>query len=410
MLTDSRDRHVALKGLLDDFVWRGQRLGSSRRMVVVVWLSSPYRREFELVASSGDEDFQPLRAITGSLATKALEADRPFVADLTYVTAAGGGCLVVPLVGDRNTRFGGRDELTPTERPRHVGALIVHDRRPSENANDDIGIAQLLSALVTYHQARLRGFPYYDVMTRLAVGLSAIRASLGLSIGVLSLRSSVAAGRLQELEAASSSPRWSEVLAWCTALGVVASSDRPLVQLIDVFTPQVLELLRASPHEMARLSPHAFELLVADRFDRMGYSVTVTGATNRKDGGIDIIATQRDPALGHFLVAVQVKHRRAKGPVRNDVIDRVLSLKNREFRFGVVVTNTTFTDDARWIAMQGDNRWFVRLRDFEDVKSWLEEKFSGDRDYASLPSQIEIARGVTVTLPKPDWSTLSTGR
>src|SRR5205814_8427075 len=101
-----------------------------------------------------------------------------------------------------------------------------------------------------------------------------------------------------------------------------------------------------------------FEQFVAERLDKMGFAVTLTGATNRKDGGVDIIGARVDPALGHFVIAAQVKHHRGNRSTGIEAVDRMLSFKNTVFKFGLVVTNTFFTTDAKWKAAKDDNQWF----------------------------------------------------
>jgi hypothetical protein len=71
-----------------------------------------------------------------------------------------------------------------------------------------------------------------------------------------------------------------------------------------------------------------------------------------KHGGIDIIGAKRDAAVGDFLVAAQVKHHRAGQKTGVDKVRDLLSFKNTVFRFGLLVTNTGFTDDAKWSAVQ----------------------------------------------------------
>jgi predicted Mrr-cat superfamily restriction endonuclease len=138
----------------------------------------------------------------------------------------------------------------------------------------------------------------------------------------------------------------------------------------------------------------------------MGFAVTLTGATTRKDGGIDIIGAKRDPALGNFLIAAQVKHHRVDNKTGRAAVDRLVSLKGGMFSFGLLVTNTYFTQDAKWVAAQAHNRHFAKLRDFQDMKNWLLENFAGERDYTELPDEIEIAPGIRIRVPRPDFSKL----
>lgn len=67
----------------------------------------------------------------------------------------------------------------------------------------------------------------------------------------------------------------------------------------------------------------------------------------------------------------------------------------------VLVTNTSFTRDAVWTAQQERNARFLRLRDFMDLKRWLEDHFGQEDDWREIPDRIELAPGVVVEIPKP---------
>ena len=65
-----------------------------------------------------------------------------------------------------------------------------------------------------------------------------------------------------------------------------------------------------------------------------------------------------------------------------------------------MVTNTTFSKDARWLADQVGNKAFLRLRDFEDLKRWLRGQFGSEFDWREIPDVIELAPGITIPVPK----------
>ena len=91
---------------------------------------------------------------------------------------------------------------------------------------------------------------------------------------------------------------------------------------------------------------------MAERMDRMGYNVTLTGATSRKDGGIDLIAAPKSASLGSVVIAGQVKHHQGDQKTGRDAVDRLLAWKDSYFGVGLLVTNTSFTHDAVWTAQQ----------------------------------------------------------
>lgn len=191
-------------------------------------------------------------------------------------------------------------------------------------------------------------------------------------------------------------PSYSALYRWCEALNLIVRPGKSLVQVINV-SAQLLPLWSKDPTFLHNLSPRAFEQFVAERLDRMGYSVRLTGDTNRKDGGIDIVGV---PKMNrNFLLAAQVKHHRTGGRAGRADVDRLLSWRGNPFSIGMLVTNTSFTGDAKWVASQLQNRSFLRLRDFEDLRKWLADNFSGEA--RELPAQIELAPGVLVEIPKP---------
>lgn len=166
------------------------------------------------------------------------------------------------------------------------------------------------------------------------------------------------------------------------------------------FTPILYSRLLADPTELCCLTPAQFEELVADRLHAMGLGVKLVGNTNRKDGGIDILAWPKRSVAFPFLIAAQVKHHRAMNrhtavaDVR-DFIGAITCSKTR-FQFGLVVTNTHFTADAKWAASQFGQ--VLRLRDLEDFCRWMGNDFISDEEWREMPNEIELAPGIRVSL------------
>jgi predicted Mrr-cat superfamily restriction endonuclease len=166
----------------------------------------------------------------------------------------------------------------------------------------------------------------------------------------------------------------------------------------------LLRFLQEDPNRLQTLTADEFERFVAERLDSMGFNVTLTGATNRKDGGIDLIAVPKLATLGSVIIAGQMKHHRNRKTER-EVVDRLLSWKDSNFGVGLLVTNTAFTKDAVWTAAQERNRHFLRLRDFTDLKRWLEGRFVEEDDWREIPDRIELSPGVVIEIPKPRITT-----
>jgi hypothetical protein len=98
-------------------------------------------------------------------------------------------------------------------------------------------------------------------------------------------------------------------------------------------------------------------------------------------------------------MAIQAKHHRSvkqkTGP--SEVHDLLGVVQTFSFNAGVLVTNTTFTPDAKWIASQKST--LLRLRDIDDIKLWLENKFLDEYNWREMPNKIEICPGIVIYLP-----------
>jgi len=104
-----------------------------------------------------------------------------------------------------------------------------------------------------------------------------------------------------------------------------------------------------------------FEHFVADLFNKMGYTATVTKASG--DQGIDVIAEKEDRKLG-----IQAKC--YSSAVTNKAIQEVVAgLSHYKLDKGIVVTNNYFTDSARELAMSNN----IILWD----RTMLKEKIAG---------------------------------
>lgn len=173
----------------------------------------------------------------------------------------------------------------------------------------------------------------------------------------------------------------------------------PRVELVG-FGPQMLEILAQDPEQLRKLTPEAFELLVCDRLTARGLDIQRVGSgTYQKDGGIDIIAWQRDASFP-FLLAVQVKHTaredRKIGPA--PVRDLMGTVTLHGLNAGLLVANTTFTPDAQWVAAQ--KPLLLRLHDKEDLRTWLTEHQPRNCEWRGLPKSIQVCPGVVVTIPR----------
>jgi len=132
----------------------------------------------------------------------------------------------------------------------------------------------------------------------------------------------------------------------------------------------------------------------------MGFGVErVGGHSFHKDGGVDVVAWPNVSEFP-FLMAVQAKHhqspQRKTGP--SAVRELLGVVQGGPFNIGVLVTNTTFTPDAVWVAEH--HPLLMRLRDIYAIKRWLQNGFLDEYDWCKIPEQIHICPGVVIQLPK----------
>jgi hypothetical protein len=170
----------------------------------------------------------------------------------------------------------------------------------------------------------------------------------------------------------------------------------PIVQVIGI-SAEIIARLAAQPEDLSLLSPDAFELLVADRLAAMGLGVQRIGSINSRDGGIDIIAWPEKNAAIPYLLAVQAKHSRKGITVPSRVVrDLKGVLSVAPFDVGLLVTNTSFSPDARWFAREKPN--IIRLRDFADLARWLRADFAHEVLERDLPSEISLGPGLRIPI------------
>lgn len=171
----------------------------------------------------------------------------------------------------------------------------------------------------------------------------------------------------------------------------------PQVHVIGVTSYLVSELSK-DPTLLFQLNPASFEELVFNRLDLMGFEVKkVGGSTYRKDGGVDALAWPRNFVFP-FLLAVQVKFKFTPSalvgpePVRD--LAGVMSTHN--LNAGMIVTNTSFSPDAKWFAAKQPT--LLHLRDQSALVQWLRNEFLKEQEWRPIPRRIELCNGVWVDL------------
>jgi restriction endonuclease Mrr len=173
-----------------------------------------------------------------------------------------------------------------------------------------------------------------------------------------------------------------------------------MVQLVT-FSEEVLQAFLEDTERLKLLTDDEFERMVAEFLAARGYGVKRVGDVRRKDGGVDIVAWPEKGCVFPFLMAVQAKHHRTNRKTGVSAVrdfHGVVTSRGSQFQLGVIVTNTAFTADAKWFASH--NQTLLRLRDLADLRRWIRNDFNNPCEWREIPGQIELAPGVSVTIPK----------
>ena len=269
-----------------------------------------------------------------------------------------------------------------------------------------IAASRLLSTIVLYsiEHAKTKRALTTEESVRLGKALQDVRRDLCMTQAEVAADVGTSRICVSRWERGGQPASHGQLLRWCCALGLIAPKNHAVVRAVD-FPEEFLQGLQRDPGLLREIGPEQFERLIAERLERMGFDVCLTGSAALRDGGIDLIAVPKMRTVGTFLLAGQVKHHRGNRKTGRVAVDRLLSWKDSDFRLALLVTNTTFTKDARWVAQQASNRAFLRLRDLADVKRWIAGSLCEEEEWRELPGSIILAPGVSVVVPKPAFHT-----
>ena len=190
-------------------------------------------------------------------------------------------------------------------------------------------------------------------------------------------------------------------------LNTTGTSNEPDPEIAGITNvrPEALDVRRSiiprlvsDWNEVYRLIPDEFEELVFDRLIAMGLQPIRLGPANRKDGGIDIIFWSC--GLFPMLGAVQVKHHRTLDKKTDSPAVRNLAAGMRSYHFnmGLVVTNTSFTRDAKFESEKAGSPP-IQLRDAQALRRWIADDFQVEEiDFETRT--IEVCKGFGVNVPQ----------
>lgn len=150
----------------------------------------------------------------------------------------------------------------------------------------------------------------------------------------------------------------------------------PGVATLNTLPDDLSDLLNSSAvsiEQIRRLDPHDFEALVSDAFKRLGYKVEMTKRT--RDGGVDLIAFS--PMWLDEKYVIECKR---YGP-RNKIDTKIVrafngALSTHRAHMGIIITTSTFSQDALLETMLGTEMYRIELHDYRDLMNLLRESVS----------------------------------
>lgn len=156
----------------------------------------------------------------------------------------------------------------------------------------------------------------------------------------------------------------------------------PSSKLVEAVRPSIItgsaELIRQlqrQPRSIYDLPPRAFEELLADILNDLGWEVHLTQTT--RDGGKDILAYM-NTELGRLLCLVEAKRYSEHRKVGVDVVRTLYgTLCDHKANSGVLVTTSSFSKDAREFRQR--HKYQLALRDYADVTRWIQNFGTGQR-------------------------------
>lgn len=133
---------------------------------------------------------------------------------------------------------------------------------------------------------------------------------------------------------------------------------------------EVLAYFGRHPELLHSLPPRKFEELVAAIFRNNGFNVELTPAT--RDGGIDIVAIQKDGFGGSILNLVECKRYLPDNKVGIGIVQRMFGVvEQHRATQGTIVTTSSFSRDAQLCARSSQYR--IGLKGYADLSKWLSD-------------------------------------
>jgi restriction endonuclease Mrr len=174
------------------------------------------------------------------------------------------------------------------------------------------------------------------------------------------------------------------------------------VKIVRQMPSNLVERLLRNPNDLSLLSGKQFEELIRERLEAAGYLVLQSGQTNTPDGGVDFfVRTKLGQPLIPVIGAIQVKHHsRPDIHCEAKVVREMagfLEAHRYAINFGLAVTNTAFSLEAKWFVRK-KTQMFLRVREGEHVRNWIESNFADLSELSDLPESIDLTSKLKLKL------------
>lgn len=149
---------------------------------------------------------------------------------------------------------------------------------------------------------------------------------------------------------------------------LVLSSDA--VPILKSVNEELMAYIANNPRVLDKLHPNAFEQVIYSIYKNHGFSAKRIGGWNQADGGIDLLAVDRNFPSGKLTIAIQCKISKNKitaKPIR----ELAGVLEAHKAHMGIVATTSEFTDAALGDAER--YHWRINLLDKRKVIEMLKE-------------------------------------
>lgn len=155
-----------------------------------------------------------------------------------------------------------------------------------------------------------------------------------------------------------------------TINGIAPTIEKIRSHTIFVVENSMKEIAKA-PYKMYELTPRQFEEVVAELYQKCGYTVELTKQT--RDGGKDIYLAHKND-LGSFLYLVQCKKYSKDHSVGVSVLREVYGVQTSEPQKpsgSIIATTSHFTKDARNFIVERQLEYQMYLHDFDFISQLL---------------------------------------